>query len=62
MSGKDDQVWPSATMADSIAARLGKYNFKYPVKNLQYEASGHLISTNPDQKSTSNARANATRR
>ncbi|NQX78088.1 MAG: alpha/beta hydrolase fold domain-containing protein [Gilvibacter sp.] len=51
ISGIEDQVWPSASMADTIAARLQKNNFKHAVKNLQFEAAGHLISTNPDQKS-----------
>lgn len=50
-SGLDDKVWPSAKMADMIAKRLKENDFKYPVKNIQYENAGHLISSNPAQKS-----------
>lgn len=50
-SGIDDQVWPSATMADMIEKRLAENNFKYAFKNIKYENSGHLISSNPEQSS-----------
>lgn len=43
-SGKDDAVWPSSTMADSIAQRLKKKKFEYSFQNIKYENAGHLIS------------------
>jgi len=49
-SGIDDKVWPSAKMADMIEKRLEENNFTYPLKNVQYENAGHLISRNPEQK------------
>ena len=52
-SGIDDKVWPSAKMADMIEKRLKENNFKYALKNIQYENAGHLISSNPEQKSDS---------
>lgn len=50
-SGKDDKVWPSAMMADSIAKRLQEHEFKYDFQNVQYENAGHLISSNPESRS-----------
>ncbi|WP_276391786.1 acyl-CoA thioester hydrolase/BAAT C-terminal domain-containing protein [Eudoraea chungangensis] len=50
-SGKDDLVWPSALMADMIEQRLQENDFQYSFQNIQYEAAGHLISTNPDANS-----------
>lgn len=49
-SGIDDKVWPSSKMADMIETRLEENNFKYALKNIQYENAGHLISGNPEQK------------
>lgn len=50
-SGKDDKVWPSAMMADSIAKRLEEHDFKFDFQNMQYENAGHLISSNPESRS-----------
>ena len=50
-SGKDDQVWPSDSMANMIEKRLKTNDFKYPIHNIQYENAGHLISTNPEGNS-----------
>lgn len=47
-SGKDDQVWPSVEMANRIEARLQAHNFRFPIKNIQYEQAGHQISGNPE--------------
>jgi uncharacterized protein len=51
LSGKDDQVWPSAQMADMLETRLVEHNFKFQVENIQYENAGHLISGNPESNS-----------
>jgi dienelactone hydrolase len=51
LSGKDDQVWPSARMADILESRLVEHNFKFQVENIQYENAGHLISGNPESDS-----------
>ena len=46
LSGKDDQIWPSAFMSDMIEERLRAHDFPYAVENIQYEDAGHLISRN----------------
>lgn len=52
LSGVDDQVWPSAMMADMIETRLQDCSFAFEVKNTQYEDAGHLISGNPNYLNT----------
>lgn len=47
-SGLDDQVWPSAQMADMIETRLDRNNFNHTFLNIQYKDAGHMISTNPE--------------
>lgn len=48
ISGNDDQVWPSAKMADMIEKRLKENAFAFTCLNLKYDNSGHSISGNPD--------------
>ena len=48
LSGKDDKVWPSAIMANMIEQRIKENNFKYTFQNIQYDNSGHLISSHPE--------------
>lgn len=48
LSGRDDEVWPAAMMADMIAARAERRSFTFELENVQYEAAGHLISGNPN--------------
>lgn len=50
LSGKDDEVWPSAQMANMIEERLKEFNFNNNVQNIQYSNAGHLISGNPESK------------
>ena len=50
-SGRDDQVWPSAKMADLIEKRLQESDFRYTIGNFQYDNAGHLISGNPESNS-----------
>ncbi|MEM7656200.1 MAG: acyl-CoA thioester hydrolase/BAAT C-terminal domain-containing protein [Bacteroidota bacterium] len=47
-SGKDDQVWPAATMALQIEQRLEAHDFPHEVQQIAYDNAGHLISGNPD--------------
>ena len=51
-SGNDDRVWPSSRMADMIEKRLNDNGFKHPLQNIKYDNAGHLISSNPDNKSS----------
>jgi dienelactone hydrolase len=44
ISGSDDQLWPSALMADRAFARLKRNNFRYPFVHLKYDGAGHAIS------------------
>jgi dienelactone hydrolase len=41
ISGEADHVWESWSMADSVAARLKRSHFAYPVVNLKYPHAGH---------------------
>ncbi len=41
VGGEADQLWPSADMARSIAARLKAKGFRYPVTVLTYADAGH---------------------
>jgi dienelactone hydrolase/uncharacterized protein (DUF2141 family) len=43
MAGQDDQIWPSAAMAQSIEARLLKSAFPHDVENSVYAGSGHAV-------------------
>jgi dienelactone hydrolase len=43
ISGKDDQLWPSARMADMILARLKANNHPFADQNLSYEGAGHWV-------------------
>ena len=43
MSGKDDQIWPSAAMAQSIEARLLNSGFAHDVETIVYAGSGHAV-------------------
>ncbi len=52
LSGKDDQVWPSAMMGDMMAQRLGHHSFGFTFDHVQYEDAGHMISGNPKQPSS----------
>jgi dienelactone hydrolase len=51
-SGKDDKVWPSSIMADMIEKRLEDNSFEHSFQNIKYDNAGHLISNNPDDKSS----------
>lgn len=41
ISGEEDRVWPSSSMADSIVGRLKRTQFAYPVEHLKYPHAGH---------------------
>jgi dienelactone hydrolase len=43
ISGTDDQMWPSAYMADQVADRLRQSKHPFPVRHLKYEGAGHAI-------------------
>ena len=43
ISSKADMLWPSADAADAVAARLKAHDFAYPVQNLQFADSSHLL-------------------
>ncbi len=47
ISGKDDQVWPAAQMADILEKHLKSKDSKPKFQNIQYENAGHLISAKP---------------
>jgi dienelactone hydrolase len=41
ISGKEDHIWDSSSMADSIVARLKQFRFAYNVEQLKYPHAGH---------------------
>jgi dienelactone hydrolase len=43
ISGTDDQMWPSAYMADQVAAKLKESMHPFPVQHLKYEGAGHAM-------------------
>ena len=43
VSGKDDDMWPSALMADKVVERLKKHNHPFPYGHLSYAGAGHGI-------------------
>ena len=51
-SGNDDKVWPSSIMADMIEKRLKDHSFKHSIQNIKYDKAGHMISSDPDNRSS----------
>jgi pimeloyl-ACP methyl ester carboxylesterase len=45
LSGKDDQIWPSALMADEIMRRLRRNQHPFPDRHLSYDGVGHWMPT-----------------
>jgi dienelactone hydrolase len=43
VSGTDDQMWPSSTLADIAMRRLEMHQHPYPFQHLKYQGAGHLI-------------------
>jgi dienelactone hydrolase len=43
ISGREDQMWPSAMMAEAVMTRLKQHHFAYPYFHLCYEGAGHNI-------------------
>jgi len=43
ISGQDDQLWPSAEMAEMILARLRNHQHRFVSRHLSYEGAGHAI-------------------
>jgi dienelactone hydrolase len=41
VSGTEDHIWNSSSMADSIVARLKQFRFAYQVEQLKYPHAGH---------------------
>jgi dienelactone hydrolase len=41
ISGGEDRVWESSSMADSVVARLKRLHFAYKVEHLNYPHAGH---------------------
>jgi dienelactone hydrolase len=43
VSARDDQMWPSALMADRVVERLENYRHPFPFRHLAYADAGHRI-------------------
>src|SRR5262245_28416849 len=41
ISGKDDRVWPAASMAERIVARLREHQHAFSYRHLSYDNAGH---------------------
>jgi hypothetical protein len=60
ISGEDDRVWQSSSMADSIVARLKRDRFPYNVEHLKYPRAGHAAGRPEIVPSWSGAAGNPT--
>jgi dienelactone hydrolase len=49
ISGTDDGIWPSSTMADLSMSRLRACGFPFPAEHARYEGAGHVVLTPPYQ-------------
>jgi hypothetical protein len=47
LSGSDDRVWPSSTMADRVIGRLRDRSFAFPYEHVRYDGAGHVILMPP---------------
>jgi dienelactone hydrolase len=43
ISGQDDQMWPSALLAEIAMARLARHHHPHPFRHFSYPGAGHLI-------------------
>ena len=43
ISGQDDALWPSSSMAEKIMTRLRAKDFGYHARHLTYEGAGHAV-------------------
>ncbi len=43
ISGKEDEMWPSAAMADAVVERLKKHKHPHPCEHLCYAGAGHAV-------------------
>lgn len=43
LSGQDDQMWPSPSLAEIAVRRLQQRNFAFPVEHVSYPHAGHLF-------------------
>ena len=43
ISGQDDQMWPSATMAERVVRRLKEHAFPFTYRHLSYAGAGHVF-------------------
>ena len=44
ISGEDDQMWPSAQLAEMAVARLKDHDFQHHYEHVSYPGAGHLIT------------------
>jgi len=44
ISGQDDQMWPSALMAQKVIERLDQHDFPFSASHLSYPGAGHWLS------------------
>jgi dienelactone hydrolase len=47
ISGQDDQMWPSAELAEIAVRRLARHGFAFPFEHLSYPDAGHLVFMPP---------------
>ena len=61
LSGKADEVWPSAQMADAICERLRTKHFRFKYQNVQYADAGHVFHEHGNFGGTPDGNAKAAR-
>jgi len=60
LAGKDDALWPSATMAAQIEARAKRMRFRYPIINQPADAAGHAVARLPNRPTADTVRLGGT--
>jgi dienelactone hydrolase len=60
LAGKDDALWPSAAMAERIAERARRTNFRYPVKVFSFPDAGHHAASLPLRPTADSVRLGGT--
>ena len=60
LAGKEDALWPSATMAEHIVARAKEQGFRHPVINQTVEGAGHHVARIPNRPTIDSVRLGGT--
>ena len=60
LAGREDALWPSATMAAQIVERAKRMHFTYAVTNLTFDEAGHHVANLPNRPTADSIRLGGT--